>query len=231
MAEKTLPPGVAIVDTNEASGLIPNLSINVGNLDRAKRGDFVRLMLKFKTPAVPEVPAGPTPNQPFIPGTPENPKATEFITAVIASRNATSGLTRVRVYSRPRLTQYHAVTYGDDLTLSDRYILSHEPSTPELAQSLEPLFTGVIPQATPINSEDAALRTATKNLPPLAPNPQQQYWLRNGALVTVYMFHAGVWIGAGQDGTNYEWLATGAHAGGQRDLDIVKDPRASEVLR
>ena len=229
MAEKTLPSGVAIVDTNEASGLVPNLVINVGNLDRAKRGDFVRLMLKFKTPAIPEVPAG-NKNQPAIPGTPENPKATEFVTAVIASRTP-GGLLKVRVYSRPRLTQYHAVTYGDDLTLSDRYIISHEPSTPELAQSLEPLFTGVIPQATPINSEDAALRAATQNLSPLAPNPQQQYWLRNGALVTVYMFHAGVWVGAGNDGINYEWTATGAHAGGQRELDIVKDPRASEVLR
>lgn len=228
MAEKTLPPGVTIVDTNEAGGLIPNLTINVGNLDRAKRGDFVRLILKFKTPAVAEVPAG-NKNQPAIPGVPENPKATEFVTAVVAGRTS-GGLLKVRVYSRPRLTQIHSVTYGDDLTLSDRYVISHESSTPELAQSLEPLFTGV-PEATPINSEDAALRAATKNLPPLAPNPRQQYWLRNGVLVTVHMFHAGVWIGAGQDGTNYEWLATGAHAGGQRDLDIVKDPRASEVLR
>lgn len=229
MAEKTLPPGVAIVDTNEASGLIPNLSINVGKLDQAKRGDFVRLLLKFKTPAVPEVP-GEGPNRPAIPGVPENPKATEFVTAVVATRTG-GGLLKVRVYSKPRQTQFHAVTYGDDLTLNDRYVLSHEQSTMELAQSLEPLLTGVIPQARPINAEDAGLRAATKNLSPLGPNPQQQYWLRNGVLVTVYMFHAGVWVGAGQDGTNYEWLATGAHAGGQRELDIVKDPRASEVLR
>lgn len=216
MAEKTLPPGVAIVDTNEASGLIPNLTINVGKLDQAKRGDFVRLLLKFKTPATAEKP--------------ENPKATEFVTGVVSSRTG-GGLLKVRVYSRPEFSARHSVTFGDDLTLSDRYILSHEQSTPAIAQEVEHVLTGVIPDAAPINAEDAKLREAAKNLPPLGPNPQQQYWLRNGVLVTVYMFHAGVWVGAGQDGTNYEWLATGAHAGGQRELDIVKDPRASEVLR
>jgi hypothetical protein len=231
MPEKTLPAGVFIVDTNEATGLVQNLKIDVGLLDRARRGDFVRVLLKFKKPAVPEVPAGKNPNtQPPIPGIPENPRAHEFITVVVANRTP-QGFLKGRVISRPQFTQLHSITYGDDLTISDRYVISHEQSTPATAQEMEPLLTGVIPDAAPINAEDAKLRDAIKNLPPLAPNAQQQYWLRNGTLVTVYMFHAGVWVGAGNNGTNYEWLATGAHAGGQRELDIVKDPKASEVLR
>ena len=216
MPEKILPPGVAIVDTNEATGLVPNLGINVGNLDRAKRGDFVRLLLKFRIPPTAE--------------TPENPKATEFITGVVSGRT-NSGLLKVRVYSRPEFTARHGVNYGDDMSLNDRYVISHESATDAVAKEVEHVLTGVIPQDVPINSEDAKLRNAAKSLPPLAPNPQQQYWLRNGLLVTVYMFHAGVWVGAGNDGSNYEWTATGAHSGGVRDLDIVKDPRASEVLR
>jgi len=216
MPEKILPPGVVIVDTNEATGLIPGLVINVGMLDRAKRGDFVRLLLKFRTPA----------SLNFA----ENPKATEFLTAVVASKTP-AGRLKVKVFSRPEKTQFHSVTYGDDLTLSDRYVLSHESSSLSQVAEVEPFLTGIIPISQPINAEDAKLRAATQSLPPLTPEPGREYWLRNGALVTVHAFHAGVWIGSPvEGGATLEWSVSGAHAGGNRDFDIVKDPRASEVV-
>lgn len=216
MSEKILPPGVVIVDSNEATGLIPNLTINVGMLDRAKRGDFVRLLLKFKTPS----------SLNFA----ENPKATEFVTAVVASKTA-SGLIKAKVFSRPEMTQFHSVTYGDDLTLSDRYVLSHESSGLSQVAEVEPFLTGVIPISQPINAEDAKVRAAAQSLSSLTPEPGREYWLRNGELVRVHAFHAGVWIGSPvAGGATLEWSVSGSHAGGNREFDIVKDPRASEVL-
>jgi len=39
-----------------------------------------------------------------------------------------------------------------------------------------------------------------------------------------------VWIGGSQDGGSLEWNPDGSHAGGIKDFDIVKDPKANEVL-
>jgi hypothetical protein len=39
-----------------------------------------------------------------------------------------------------------------------------------------------------------------------------------------------VWLGGTQDGAAIEWTPEGAHAGGIKDLDIVKDPRMNEVI-
>jgi hypothetical protein len=216
MPEKILPSGVVIADTNEATGLVGNLTLKVANLDRVKRGDFVRLLLKFKIPATAQ--------------NPENPKATEFLTAVVASKTP-NGLLKAKVFSRPEMTQFHSVTYGDDLTLAERYVVSHEQSTVAQAQEVEPFLTGVIPISQPVNAEDAKLRQVAQTLPPIAPEAGKRYWLRNGMIVTVHMFHVGVWVGTSvSDGTPLEWAANGANAAGNRDFDIVKDPRASEVV-
>src|SRR5208337_4551938 len=164
--DKILPSGVSIVDSNEATGLVPNLTLRVAHLDRVKRGDFIRLLLKFKLPAIGD--------------RPENPKATEF--------------------SRPEMTQYHSITYGDDLTLAERYVLTHEISDLKQAAEVEHVLTGVIPEPQPINAEDAKLRAATQTLPPFSPEMGGEYWLRNGLRVRVWAFHAGVWIGGLPEG-------------------------------
>jgi hypothetical protein len=39
-----------------------------------------------------------------------------------------------------------------------------------------------------------------------------------------------VWLGGSPDGAAIEWNLDGSHAGGLRDLDIVKDPRMNEVI-
>ena len=213
--DKILPSGVSIVDSNEATGLVPNLTLRVAHLDRVKRGDFIRLLLKFKLPAIGD--------------RPENPKATEFLTCLVASKTP-NGLIKAKVFSRPEMTQYHSITYGDDLTLAERYVLTHELSDLKQVAEIEHVLTGMIPEPTPINAEDAKLRVATQNVPPLSPVAGGQYWLRNGVLVRVFAFHAGVWIGAPEGGATIEWTGLGAHAGGNRELDIVKDIRASEVI-
>ena len=230
MPDKLLPPGVVIVDSGEATGLVPNLPLSVAHLGNAKRGDFIRLLVKFTSPAVPGFPAGPNPkNQPAIAEVPANPRATEFITGVIAGKTS-NGLLKVKVYSRPRNTQHHSVTYGDELTIAERHVITHEVSTPLQAQEVEHVLTGVIPEPRPINAEDAKLRAATQNLPPLRPEAGGQYWLRNGTLVRIFAWHAGVWVGGPEGGATLEWTPLGEHAGGNRELDIVKDPRASEVV-
>ena len=231
MPDKLLPPGVIIVDSGEATGLVPNLPLSVAHLGSAKRGDFVRLLVKFTSPGVIGFPAGPNPvTQPAIPEIPANPRATEFITAVVASRTG-NGLLKVKVYSRPRNTQIHSITFGDDLTISERHVISHESVTLSQAAEVEHVLTGVIPESRPINAEDAKLRAAVRDFPPLQPEMGGEYWLRNGVRVKVWGFHAGVWIGAPEGGAAIEWTGLGAHAGGNKELDIVKDIRATEVVK
>jgi hypothetical protein len=213
--DKILPAGVVIADINEASALLQNFTPKVGWLGKVKRGDFLRLLLRFTRPASGDKP--------------ENPRATEFITCVVASKTD-YGLLKTKVFSRPEMTQFHSVTYGDDITVSERYVLQHEQSGPSQVQEVEPFLTGVIPISQPVNEHDAKLRAVAQDLPPMAPQSGRQYWLRNGTLVTVFAFHVGVWIGSNEAGATLEWTATGQNAQGNRDLDIVKDPRASEVV-
>ena len=251
MSEKLLPPGVSIVDSSEAGSLIPGFHLQVGQLNLAKRGDFVRLLLKFT-----ETREGAEPNL----------KAFEFITCVVTGKTG-NGLLRCKVYSKPEKTRFHGVDYGDELTLADRHVMSHEVSSDKVISAIQPFLTGVQPQPIPINAEDAKLRQATQNIAPLSPEPGKQYWTRNGTLVTVWTYQTqkitacrgctrqllgsniqnemcptlrtyhdwrelerSVWLGGSADGAAIEWNSNGSHAGGIRDLDIVKDPRANEVV-
>jgi hypothetical protein len=214
MAEKILPPGVTIVDSNEATGLVPGLTLKVANLDTAKRGDFVRLLVKFPNPAANV--------RPWI----------ERLTCVVINRMAAgAGPLRIKVYSRPEMTHLHSIDFGDELTVGDRYILAHEPSTEKQISEVEPFLTGVIPETKPINAEDQKLRDAVKNYPPLQPETGREYWLRNGMRVRVFAYHAGVWIGSPVDGgATLEWAMNGTSMTNDREFDIVKDPKASEVV-
>lgn len=210
MPDETLPLGVSIVDTSEVGSLLPSFVLKVAQLNIAKRGDFVRLLLKFTE---------------TIEGADPNPRATEFITCVVTGKG-TNGLLRCKVYSLPEKTRYHSVTYGDELTLSDRHVMTHEVSTDQIVSDLQPFLTGIVPAPVPVNAEDAKLRQAVQNLPPFPPQAGHQYWLRNGVLITVWTFQSdkGYWLGGTPDGSAMEWASNGAHATGNRDLDIVKDP-------
>lgn len=222
MPEKTLPVGVVIVDSNEATGIVPNLTLKVSQLDKAKRGDFVQLLLKFRVP--------------YQNGLPQAPKESERLTCVVVGRysyqgGAKTGMLKVKVYSRPEMTQVHSIDYGDELTVGDRYVITHESSTPKQISEVEPFLTGVLPENKPINAEDQKLRDAVKNYPPLQPETGREYWLRDGTLVVVFAYLKGVWIGRPVAGGEVlEWAMNGSSMTNNRELDIVKDPRASEVV-
>lgn len=283
MSEKLLPPGVSIVSASDAQmmkvrvesyptreqaeaivsankpfyeGEIrhsqenvyeiwkPKVKMQISFLALAKRGDLIRFMLKF--------PEGS--------GT-----SVESVTGVIVNKAA--GLVRAKIYSRPEHTPEHGVDYGDELVISESQVITHEVSSAEVVKEVEPFLTGVIPMPQPVNAEDAKVRAATQNLPPVAPEAGKQYWTRNGTQVNVWTrqtqkpvvcaacgrqqlgsqvmnemcpvtrtFHSWaerertVWLGGSPDGAAIEWNLDGSHAGGIRDLDIVKDPRANEVV-
>jgi hypothetical protein len=61
-------------------------------------------------------------------------------------------------------------------------------------------------------------------------------YIQNELCPTLRTYHDWVkrqqsfWLGGTQDGAAIEWTPEGAHAGGLKDLDIVKDPRMNEVI-
>jgi len=235
-----------IVSSGEFEIWKPATRMQIDQLSRAKRGDLVRFLVKFT------------------PGASIADK-TEFITGVVTSKSG--GLLRIKVYSRPEWTSFHSLTYGDELVITESQVVTHESATEQTAKDVEPFITGVIPEPIPINIEDAKLRQATQNLPPLSPVAGKEYWTRNGTLVRVWTYQTqkitacsacnrqllgnyiqnemcpslrtfhdwqerdrAIWIGGTQDGAAIEWNPNGSHAGGIRDLDIVKDPQANEVV-
>lgn len=232
--EKTLPLGVAFVSAGEVTRYVPNFTINVGQLGRAKRGDWVRLLVKF--PHHCEY-CGQGCGQ-------EGKTAWEFLTAKISAVNAAASLVSCRVLSVPAQTAAHTLAFDDELTLRTDYVLDYtemptapvvEPTTGRVnygTAAEEHLLTGVKPEPKAINAEDQRLRDAAQQLPPLAPVAGHRYWLRNGAAVEVWTQRAGVFLGKVlEGGQEVEWTATGTHAGGNRDYDIVqRDPTAKEVL-
>jgi hypothetical protein len=199
---KTLPMNVSIVDTNEATGLQPGLTLKVSTLPLVKRGDFVRLMVKYQDGQA---------------------KTKEIITCLVTQ--AAPDLIQCKVFSAPALTHFHTIEYGDDLTVPERCVIEHESSDAKRVESLEHFLTGVIPPSSPLNAEDAKLRQAAQDLPAIPPQTGRQMWLRNGTVATVWAFFDDrqLWEGTA-DGARVEWKADGSHAGGIRDLDIVREP-------
>lgn len=257
MAEKTtLPPFVLFVAVTEVTKYSASFIPNVGNLGHAKRGDWVRLMIRFthlceycnKVPSCGK----------------ELKVETEILSAKLWAPISAANLAKVRILSRPNYTARHSLDYQDDLTLSASYILDFVPLQPERVSDEEYLLTGVPPTAPPIfvkdqhvqhqpdckcdectgrkargplydgATENQKLRTAAQTLAPLAPQVGRRYWLRNGAEVEVWTFRAetyyGKVVGKFDNGMELEWTPAGAHTLGNREYDIVKDPKVSEVI-
>jgi hypothetical protein len=207
MEKTTLPPGVGFVLQGQLSMYRPHFKLNVGNLAKAKRGDWIGLLIRFPLNTFPSG---------------EQIYSTEFLSAEITAVVNDTGLVKCKILSNPVETSKHSLTYGDELTLAQAYILTYEESTAQQVQQTEHLLTGVKPEAKPINSEDQKLRDKAKSMPTVIPEPKKKYWLRNGTLVTVWTNYGGEWIGVADDGTEMHWKQSGAHAT-DRDLDIVKD--------
>jgi len=208
---KHLPLSVSIVDTNEAGGLQPGLQLKIPYLDRLKRGDFIRVMVKYQEGAA---------------------KSREILTCLVTATRPGSGLVDCKIFSSPELTHFHTLEYGDDLTIQERSIIEHEPSDPKRVESMEHFLTGVIPQPKPINPEDEKLRHKVETMPAIAPKTNRKYWLRNGTSVTAGAFLENIqqWFGTSPDGSQFWWHPDGTSASGNRELDIVKDQSETEVI-
>jgi hypothetical protein len=232
MEKTTLPPFVAFVSNSEVTRYVPQFTINVGQLEKAKRGDWVKLLVRF-------------PHRCDYCGKGCQKEGTtewEFISAKLSGLNPGAGLFKCRILSVPTQTTHHSLVFEDDLTLGLQYVLDYieMPTGPVVEQTTgrvnygtaaeEHLLTGVKPAPAIINAEDQKVRDAVKNLPALPPAAGKRYWLRNGAVVSVWTERGGVWIGKADDGVELEWTPAGAHAGGNRELDIVRDPTAKEVF-
>lgn len=234
MEKTSLPAGVTFVSMSEVTRYVPGFTINVGNLERAKRGDWVRLLVKF-------------PHRCDYCGKGcgmESKTEVEFISAKISGLNPASNLFKARILSYPEHGAQHGLAYDDDFTLAMNYVLDYveQPTGPVVERTAkgevirtnygtaaeEHLLTGEKPAAVPINAEDQKLRDVVKTLPPLAPVAGKRYWLRNGAVAVIWTQRDGKWIGKTEDGAEFEWNTAGAHASGNREFDIVRDLK--EVL-
>jgi hypothetical protein len=232
MAEKTtLPPFVLLVSVAEVSRFVPTFVVNIGDVYKAKRGDWVRLMVKFRHHCeYCDAPDGKNCRK-------EGSTDYEILSGKIAGVNAITpgrtGLAKVKILSNPAQTRIHSLSYGDEITLAIDYILDYIELKPDRVAEEDYLLTGVAPEPRAINAEDQKLRDRVKSMPALAPAIEgagrgKRYWLRNGAAVTVWTQRGQVFLGKTDDGVDLEWNAAGQNA--DRQFDIVKDPKVSEVL-
>lgn len=106
--KQTLPPNVTLLNQDQARSRHPDVKIDVGNLGRAQRGDWLRMLIEF--------PLG-------------DGRSNEFLTAMV---NQVSGeLLKCRILSKPEYSVMHSLRYGDDLTVNSAYILEHTKATEE----------------------------------------------------------------------------------------------------
>ena len=106
--KQTLPHNVTLLNQDQARSRHSNVKIDVGNLGRAQRGDWLRMLIEF--------PLG-------------DGRSNEFLTAMV---NQVSGeLLKCRILSKPEYSVMHSLRYGDDLTVNAAYILEHTKATEE----------------------------------------------------------------------------------------------------
>ena len=106
MEKQTLPANVTLLNQDQAQARHPNVKIDVGNLGRAQKGDWLRMLIEF--------PLG-------------DGRANEFLTAMV--KDTAAGLIKCRILSKPEYSSVHTLRYGDDLTVGVAYILEHTKAT------------------------------------------------------------------------------------------------------
>lgn len=217
MSTKALPLGTTFADVSKAFNVQPAFTPRLQDIDRLKRGDFVRIMVLFR----PDTPTEANPKPPNY----------ETLTCLVVERRQ-SPIVAVMIQSSPAFTSKHGLEFGDTITVQEQHILWHESATAEQVKQVEHLLTGVIPEAHPVNEEDRKVREASKNFPPLAPEAGKRYWTRNGLSVTVWTFlqDQDCFVGGVTPNDTMRWRRDGTSLV-TRDFDIVKDPTANEVMR
>jgi len=209
--DKTLPAGISFASLSDAQSLRPDITPQIAALHLVKRGDFITLLLKWRplptkytdkdgNPAVFEWPAAAM--------------HTETLACLVASV-AQNGLIRCRVTSSPAETAIHSVKHGDDLVITEPYVLRHELTPGDKVAGLEHLLT---------------------DLTPIAPIVGKKYWTRDGGEATIwteltsaeenYFLGEVSWpVGVGREGLrDVQWSKDGRNRQGMPDLDIVRDP-------
>ena len=221
MSTKLLPLGTAFADVSKALNLQPGFTPRLQDVERLKRGDFVRIMVLSPTQVA-------------------DPPNYETLTCLVIEKlghpRPASCTVAVKIQSTPVFTYQHGLEFGDTITVQEQHILWHESATAEQVKQVEHLLTGVIPEPEfkdpKVAEEDRKLREVIKNLPPLAPEAGKRYWTRNGLSVGVWTFlqDQDCFVGGVTPNDTLRWKRDGTSLV-KRDFDIVKDPTANEVMR
>lgn len=210
MEKLTLPHNVTLCDRQRAVELIPDFRVKVDQVGSIKRGDWVRIMVEWQW---------------------QGKAPCEFITCLVSgvTPNAQGSLIKCRVLSQPDYTDKHSLRYGDDLVISPRHILIHDPM-PTTAMDGKGNYYNLTPEQ--LEHNIATLLGGPAE--PIAPTPGKQYWTRNGSIADVWTVlsdsHGDYFLGQAGGIRDIQWSTDGRHRQGNADLDIVKDPTASEVV-
>jgi len=201
MEKQTLPAGVTLLTQDQARSRHPNVKIDVGNLGRAQRGDWLRMLIEF--------PLG-------------EGRADEFLTAMVKELPfstegfgvKTNSLLKCRILSKPEYSSVHSLRYGDDLTVGTGYILEHTKATEDEKIRTAHLLEDMKPiQPTP-GKIYWTRNGGVANVWTILTDAQGAYYLGEVSGVR-----------------DVQWKPDGSHRAGDSGLDIVKDPTASELTQ
>jgi hypothetical protein len=221
VAEKlTLPQNVLLCDRARAHDLIPGFQPKIDQLGSLKRGDWIRILVEWQNKA--EVHC-------------------EFVTCMVSGvvrpqpipgqfGESEALLVKCRILQDPMYKANHSLKYGDDLTVGTRHVLVVDP-LPTTAVDQK----GNTYSLTPAQIERNVSMLLAGPASAIPPAPGKQYWTRNGTVANIWTIlqdQAGQSYFLGEAGgvRDIQWSTDGKHRQGNADLDIVKDPTASELV-
>jgi hypothetical protein len=204
----TLPQNVMLCDRQRAQSLIRDFHPHIDQVGTLKRGDWIRCLIEWQE---------------------RGEVRCEFISCIVSAVFQANGLLKCRVLQNPEYSANHSLKYGDDLTLSLRHIMVHDPM-PTTAFDAK----GNAYPLTPEQLEHNVSTLLGGPIAPVAPVPGKQYWTRNGSVANVWTIlqdtNGSYFIGEAGGVRDIQWTPEGKHRQGNADLDIVKDPSASELV-
>ena len=153
--KQTLPVNVTLLNQDQARARHPNVKIDVGNLGRAQRGDWLRLLIEF--------PLG-------------DGRANEFLTAMVKEPGGGAVL-KCRILSKPEYSSVHSLRYGDDLTVGVAYILEHTKATEDENIKTAYLLEDMKPMVPVIGKPLWTRNGGVANVWTLLTDAQGAYWL------------------------------------------------------
>ena len=191
MEKSTLPQNVMLCDRERAIALIPQFKTQLDQVAQLKRGDWIRCLIEWQD-------AGEV--------------RCEFLTCLVAALTP-SGLVKCRVLSNPDYKARHSISYGDDLTISTKHIVVHDPMPTTAADAKGNTY--------PLSQEQIErniLILLAPSAQPLAPSPGKQYWTRNGTTAQIWTMLQDTggryFIGEAGGIRDIQWTPEGKHRQG-----------------